>query len=78
MKLIKTKPKYRCDFCRHSAGIVGMTTHEKICWKNPNRYCEFCKNKGTYVEIHGDLIEEGDGGLSETLPCGYCSKYKPL
>lgn len=67
MKLIKTKPRYKCDFCRHTAGLVGMTTHEKICWKNPNRYCDYCKNKGRTYESYGE-------GLGQYIDCPFCSK----
>lgn len=70
MKLIKTKPRYRCDYCRHTAMQGAMERHEKVCWRNPNRYCEACDNKNfTYID-HG-----GDGSLVEKLPCYYCQQY---
>jgi hypothetical protein len=28
-------------------------------------------------EVYGDLIEEGDGGLYQDIPCPYCSRLKP-
>ena len=74
MKLIKTRPQYRCDFCRYRAGLVGMTNHEKICWRNPDRFCEYCGNKGYYLEDHGDI----EGSVTEKILCPYCSKFKPI
>lgn len=77
MKPIKTKPRFCCDFYSFSATEPTVAKHEKICWRNPNRFCETCKNRGYYTEVHGDLVEEGDGGLSEDIPCPYCSQFKP-
>ena|SRR3990167_11208005 len=74
MKAVKTLQKYKCDFCRKRSVKSAMERHEKICWRNPDRFCELCQNKGEYVECYGDLIEEGDCGLSETMPCHYCSQ----
>lgn len=75
MKPVKTRPKFKCDYCRHMSGLKAMEKHEGICFLNPNRWCDFCKNKGEYTEVYGDLIEDGDSGLSQTLPCPYCSKF---
>lgn len=49
-----------------------MIKHEKRCYKNPDRYCEYCDNKGETTDCIGDLVEEGDCGLSNTEPCPYC------
>ena len=69
MKLIKTKPKYKCAYCNHTSGEASMIVHEMRCWKNPKRYCDYCKNKGYTVEVY-------DEGLSEHIDCPYCSKRK--
>ena len=72
MKPVKTRPRFNCDFCRRISTEAAMKKHEIRCFKNPNRYCELCDNKGYTTECHGDLIEEGDCGLSEDVPCPYC------
>lgn len=64
--LIKTRPRYRCEFCRHIATTPAIERHERICWKNPNRYCDLCENTGN---IH----EEG-----HTFPCPYCGQKTKL
>lgn len=53
-----------------------MERHEKICFRNPNRFCDNCKNTGT-VRDH----EAGDG-ITETAyyqeyPCAFCAKRDP-
>lgn len=68
MKEIKTLPRYRCDFCKKTGVKATLVRHEIICWRNPNRYCESCKNKGEYTEVY-------DVGLSQTFPCFFCSQY---
>ena len=78
MRLVKTRPKYRCGFCRFTATEKTVVKHEGFCFRNPNRFCDWCKNKGFTVECHGDLVEDGDCGLSEEYPCPFCSKFKPL
>ena len=70
MKLIKSRPRYRCDFCLRTATKPYMEAHEKICWKNPNRFCELCENKGYYYEDYG---VEGASAIKEE--CIYCSKF---
>lgn len=68
MRLIKTKPRYHCDFCSHTSTKAAMESHEKICWKNPNRYCESCNNTGIYP---GEVDQADE-------PCYYCKKRTPL
>ncbi|HEB13516.1 MAG TPA: hypothetical protein ENI13_00885 [candidate division CPR3 bacterium] len=36
--------------------------------------CSICDGKGSWVECYGDLIWEGDCGLSETIECARCDK----
>lgn len=67
MKLIKTRPRFRCDFCSHIAGLKYMTHHEKICWKNPDRFCDNCNNTGEQWVV-GDGINEP----AYFEPCFYC------
>lgn len=66
--LMKTKPKYRCQFCRYAATLPSVEKHEKICWRNPDRFCPNCKNTGQQYLIGGD------GDPMYTEPCIYCSK----
>lgn len=46
MHLVKTKPRYRCDFCRTIRTKEAMVAHEQRCWRNPDRFCVFCENTG--------------------------------
>ena len=44
--------------------------HEKICYRNPNRFCELCENTGkvsNYIDEH--IIQE--------IPCPFCSNFDP-
>lgn len=68
MRLIKTKPKYQCAYCRHQGMKKPMEKHEKICWRNPQRHCELCNDRHFIYEEYGD-------GLGQDLPCPYCSQY---
>lgn len=49
----------------------AVEKHEGICYQNPNRYCDFCENKGFFDETYDDVI-----GSEAPLrrPCPYCSK----
>ena len=67
MRLIKAKPRYHCDFCSHTATKAAMEAHERICWKNPNRYCESCENKGYYPADYYS-------GHNQEEPCYYCNQ----
>ena len=72
MKPVKTLQKYKCDFCK-KRGIKSATErHEKICFRNPHRYCDLCHNRG---ELFDDI--NGDGSLVSHEPCPYCSKFDP-
>lgn len=71
MKPIRTRPKFRCDFCRYSATAPAVEKHEKICWLNPNRYCQMCQNRGYYFDVYDTV----DGATAPKIPCPYCSKF---
>ena len=67
MKPVKTRPKFRCDFCRKTGVRESIERHEPICWQNPNRFCPACKNTG--------VIEEYiPGAGTKTDPCYFCSQ----
>ena len=72
MRLVKTRPRYHCDFCSHTSTEEAMKRHEPICWLNPSRYCPSCGNKGVYP---GEDL--GDGLYMPGEPCYYCSKRTP-
>ena len=58
--------RWRCAFCqkwRVTKSVIER--HERICWQNPQRYCDNCQNTG---EI--SVLEES----SMTEPCYYCAK----
>lgn len=69
MRQIKTRPRFHCDFCSHTSTKAAMESHERICWKNPNRHCESCNDTGFYREDYG--------GGDVTEPCYWCSKVTP-
>ena len=51
-----------------------MELHEKRCFRNPNRFCDYCDNKGyTHEHIVGDGVNEP--AYYEDVPCPYCSKF---
>jgi len=72
MKEVKTQKRYKCDFCKRRSTKSSMEAHEKICYRNPKRFCELCKNKGVVREYIND-----DGSLYVDEPCIYCSKFDP-
>lgn len=65
MKLVKSLPKYKCDFCKRRSVKSAMERHEKICFRNPDRYCELCKNTG----YTGNDYDE------PKVPCYYCKGF---
>ena len=44
-----------------------MELHEKRCFRNPNRFCDYCQNKG-YTEYNeqGYILKD---------PCPYCGSF---
>lgn len=71
MRLIKTKPRFRCDFCSRVSTEAPMKRHERICWRNPNRQCDMCGNK-SWIWVGEEV--DGVGGKE---PCYYCNQYDP-
>ena len=70
MKPIKTQQRYRCDFCSRTGIKRTMLVHEKRCYRNPNRFCDYCDNKGYIMEFY-----EGIG--TRRMDCPYCSQFDP-
>ncbi|MGY3406082.1 hypothetical protein ACVWZV_002195 [Bradyrhizobium sp. GM5.1] len=46
-----------------------MAKHEPRCYRNPNRFCDHCENKG-YTEEYEDNV-----GASYHVDCSYCAKF---
>ena len=72
MKPVKTIQKFKCDFCKKRLVKSVMEIHEKRCFRNPKRFCDFCVNKGFTVE-ESDPIN--CPGCTQKLPCPYCEKF---
>ena len=66
MKLVKTYPKYKCDFCKKKAVEYAMKKHEITCYYNPNRVCRDCNNTGKVL----CFIEHGDYTIDSERQCG--------
>ena len=73
MKPVKVMPKFKCDFCQKRSTKSVMEVHEKRCFRNPNRFCDNCENKGYTEEDHG--IDEYSNWIK--TPCFYCEKFDP-
>ena len=75
MKLVKTKPKYRCDFCKLTGTKYWMEKHEKQCYRNPKRICSACNNT-KQIEIDDFDGITGDSFHHPIMgDCPYCSKF---
>lgn len=73
MKAVKTQQKYKCDFCKRRSVKAAMEKHEKRCFRNPNRFCDYCENKGSTREhLVGDGINEP--AYYEDVLCPFCSQ----
>lgn len=71
MKLVKTKPKFRCDFCKHTSTKKRMEWHEKMCFRNPDRYCDYCDNRGHTLDTDAEYGEV----TTREIPCPHCVKF---
>jgi len=69
MKPVKTQQRYKCDFCKKRSTKHNMELHEKRCFRNPNRYCDYCENKG-YTNETPDLQF-----APLKIDCPYCKKF---
>ena len=69
MKAVKTLQKYKCDFCKRRSVKSAMIKHERICWRNPNRFCDNCNNTGK-VKMQEDIYTYEE-------PCHYCAQRDP-
>jgi len=69
MKPIRTQQRYRCDFCKKIGIKSAIERHEKRCFRNPNRFCDYCDNKGYIMET----VLEGYAPAKQDCP--YCSRF---
>lgn len=66
---VKVQKRFKCDFCNRRSTKSAMEKHEPTCYRNPDRVCRNCDNKGftmqrplpEYPEIKED--------------CVYCGKF---
>jgi len=70
MKKVKTQQRYKCDFCKKRSIKHIIELHEKRCFRNPKRFCDYCENKGFTKEF-----DEENGVGSYNLDCPYCSSF---
>jgi len=68
MKLVKTQPRYKCDYCSKVGIKIAIANHEHLCWLNPDRHCDLCNNTGYSVF---------DAETGEKEECYYCKQFKP-
>lgn len=69
MKAVKTQQKYQCDFCKRRSVKHVIALHEKRCYRNPDRFCDACKNTG---KVEGDVVD----GIGVVMgDCPYCSAF---
>jgi len=67
MKAVKTIQKYKCDFCKKRGIKSSIERHEKICFRNTDRFCTLCQNTGEVSVVENEI------GYYE--PCFYCAKF---
>ena len=67
---VKTLQKYKCDFCKKRSVKHIIALHEKRCFRNPNRFCDYCKNTGKATETDGT---DYDNPIK--VDCRYCAKF---
>ena len=73
MRPVKTKPRFMCDFCKHTATMATMVKHERRCYRNPNRECDACDGDG--------IIDTGCDGYTDGpkfADCPYCAIAKEI
>jgi len=69
MKEVKTQQRYKCDFCKKRSTKSVMELHEKRCFRNPSRFCDFCENNGFTMETIAEDFP------AQKVDCIYCSSF---
>ena len=67
MKQVKVMPRFKCDFCKKRSIKRVMELHEKRCFRNPNRFCDYCDNTGK--------VEVSENEMSYKEDCPYCGSF---
>ncbi len=73
MKAVITQQKYKCDFCKRRSVRAAMEKHEKRCFRNPNRFCDTCENKGFTIEGENWNADYKVYEHKREVACPYCS-----
>lgn len=68
---VKTQKRFKCDFCKKRSVKHIIALHEKRCFRNPDRFCDYCKNTGKSMED----MEHGDYTVLVEVNCPYCSRF---
>ena len=68
MKEVKVMKRYKCDFCKRRSIKSVMELHERRCFRNPNRFCDYCENQGFTMDTILENYPE------QKTPCPYCSQ----
>lgn len=69
MKKVRIIQRYKCDFCQRRSIKHVIVLHEKRCFRNPDRFCDYCDNRGYTMEI---LL---DGYPEQKQDCPYCKGF---
>ena len=71
MREVKVMPRFQCGYCKKRSIKRVIEVHEKRCFRNPARFCDYCDNTGK-IEVSPD-IEMG----SYKEDCPYCGRFDP-
>lgn len=74
MRRVRPFTRFRCDYCRKTGGARSITRHERVCYKNPNRFCPLCENDKNGIWVAGD----GRTEPAYYMPCDACEISKRL
>ena len=69
MKKIRIIQRYKCDFCQRRSIKHVIALHEKRCYRNPDRFCDYCQNRGFTV----NFPDPSEPAIPEDCP--YCKGF---
>lgn len=72
---VDSQPRYQCGFCKRRSTRSVIELHEKRCYRNPNRLCDFCQNKGYTEYFYRQTY--GSKKILKREDCPYCKKFDP-
>ena len=70
MKKVRTLQRYQCDFCKRKSVKHIIALHEKRCFRNPKRFCDYCDNKRFTMETF-----DFPGATAKQVACPYCESF---